>query len=390
MIGNRRALVVSFTELLVDPRIRREIDWLRGDGWTVDTLGLGSRPDESVRTHYAMSDEPAAVRPRLVKGGIHAVLPFRARFRLLVESRIPAALRRTRHAYELILINDIDLLPWAVDAIPNLLSDAPGAAAHLDLHEYHSWAGGHGAVTDRLLAGYHRWMTGLLASPVFATRSTVASGIARLYAEEFGIPEPFIVRNSPAYVDQTPQPVDPEHIRLVYHGNAELARGLTLLVEAFAALAPRFHLTLMLTGLQSGKDELRRLTADLGDRVTFRDPVPMAEVARALNGYDLEVIFYPPSSPNFLYSLPNKFFEAVQGRIGVVVGESPSMAEIIAEMGNGVVVTTGWAAADLTAGLSALTAQAISRMKEGAGIAAASLNSEREREAFLGGIGQRT
>lgn len=387
MTVERRALVVSFTQLNIDPRICRQIDWLSEDGWAVDTLGLGPHPDERVRTHFALSDEPISVGPRFVKGAIHTVLPYYARFRLIVESRIPQTLRRARRAYELVIINDIDLLPWAVRAIPGLVSTEPGAIAHLDLHEYHSWTGGNGAVTDRLLAGYHRWMTSLLASPVFTSRSTVASGIARLYATEFGIPEPSIVRNSPAFVDQRPRPVDPARIELVYHGNAELARGLSLLVEAFAMLNDRFHLTLMLTGLQSGKDELRRLTANLGDRVTFREPVPMADVARALNGYDLEVIFYPPTSPNFLYSLPNKFFEAVQGRIGVVAGESPSMVEIIEAMGNGVIVTSGWSAADLAAGISALSPESITRMKQGAAEAAASLNADREREAFLAGIG---
>jgi hypothetical protein len=340
-----------------------------------------------VREHFEIGDERGPVRSRVVKGLLHLLLPYRARFRALVETRIPATLRRQRRgAYDLVLVNDIDLLPWVVDEGPRLLRPDPAAKIHLDLHEYHTWSDDSAdRITGLLLRGYHRWMTGLLTSDVFASRSTVATGIAELYARERGIPEPSIVRNSPGYVEQEPTPVDPARIDLVFHGNAELSRGLPQLAEAMTLLEPRFHLNLMLTGLESVQQEMRRMTAGMEDRVTYHDPVPMAEVAHRLNEWDLEVIFYPPSTPNYLYSLPNKFFEAVQGRLGVVTGESPSLSELIRRFGNGVVLQ-GWTGVDLAAGLNGLTAEQITAMKAAAVVAAHELNADRERDAFLAGI----
>lgn len=361
----------------------RQIDWLSGAGWTVDTVGLGPDPDQRVRRHFEMGRLPAPARPLASRALIHGLLPNRARFDLLMGSRMPAGLRA---GYELVLVNDLDLIPWAVRDGRAVLSADPGSRMHLDLHEYHHWPKDSGRLTTALFAGHHRWMIRMIASSAFDSRSTVVPGIAQLYASELGIPIPSIVRNSPGFVDQQPSPVDPDRIRLVYHGNAELARGLAILADTMPLLDRRFHLSLMLTGAESGKAEMRRLTSDLSDRVSFVDAVPMAEVAHRINAFDLEVIFYPPSTPNFLYSLPNKFFEAIQGRIGVISGESPGMTELIRRYGNGAVIE-GWTAADLAAGLNALTSDDIRRMKAASGEAARDLNAEREREAFLNGIG---
>jgi glycosyltransferase involved in cell wall biosynthesis len=255
---------------------------------------------------------------------------------------------------------------------------------HLDVHEYHRWEGsGSSALPRRLLfAGFHRWLVRFIGSPVFASRTTVAPGIAELYARDFGIPAPSIVRNSPDEVHQSASPVDAARIRLLYHGNPDLSRGLPLLIEAIRLLPERFHLTLMLTGSAAARRPQSEMTADLGDRVDVVAAVPMAEVSRAINRFDLEVVFYPPDTPNHLFSFPNKFFEAIQGRLGIVVGESPSMAEVVRRYGNGVVVE-GWTAADLARTLDGLTPERIREMKESSDRAAQEINSATEGAAFL-------
>lgn len=386
----RRALVVCYSNLETDPRVTRQIDWLTAAGWVVDSLGLGPKPTPQTHRHFAFQPAPAVTRSTVAKGAIHTVLPYRARFRALVESQIPASLEREKPAsgYDLIIVNDIDLLPWAVDKGRSLLSADPNARMHLDVHEFHTWApeAGMPAFQQRALGGYHSWLRSHISSDAFDTRSTVADGIADLYASEFGFERPSIVRNSPAFVDQQPSPVDPERIRLIYHGNAEMARGLDLLIEAFRQMDERFTLTLMLTGSVEGKDALRRLTADLASRVEFIEPVPMSQVATTINGYDLEVIFYPPTSPNFRFSFPNKFFESVQGRIGVVIGDSPSMTAIVSQYHNGAVVD-GWDAADLARTVNALDAEAITALKAGADACARDLNSGAEMKRFLESVG---
>lgn len=385
----KAALVVCYSNLATDPRVVRQVDWLIGAGWQVDTLGLGPSPRPAVRRHFPMTDPPRLLSSSLMRGAVHALLSKPARFDVLLGSRIPAELR-PRHgagatgAYDLVLVNDIDLLPWALAYGPTLLRNDPGARIHLDVHEYHRWAPSPETpfATRALMGGYHRWTTAMIGSPSITSRSTVADGIADLYAADFGIERPSIVRNSPGYVELAPRAVDPERIELVYHGNAEMARGLDLLIDALRLLDQRYHLNLMLTGSADGRARLRELTRDLGDRVEFHEPVPMAEVPAKLNRFDLEVIFYPPTSPNFLHSFPNKFFEAVQGRIGVVIGHSPSMEAIVSRYGNGTIVE-GWTAADLARALNETTADRIDAAKRAADACARELNSDVEGEAFL-------
>jgi len=372
--GVRRALVASDSRVQRDPRVLKQIEWLEAEGFAVDTLGRGDAPALRAGRHRTMPSRPLLVRVAA------ALLPARARSRVLVDSTIPADLRRPESAaYDLVVVNEVELAPWFAGTRDLLLVE--GGRGHLDLHEY-SLSQSRTLVHVLLFLRYRRWLAGFVPSNAFDSRTTVAEGIARLWARRYGITMPSIVRNCPDGADVSPAPVDPGDIRLVHHGGASAARRIDLLIRAFALTSPRFSLHLMLVGSPRYIARLRRLAAPLGDRVRFHPPVGTSEVAAALNRFDLEVIFYPPRTENLRYSLPNKFFEAIQGRLGVVVGESPEMAALARRLGVGAVVT-GWSAKALAARLEALTAADVAAMKEAAHAAAADSSSEHESLAFL-------
>jgi glycosyltransferase involved in cell wall biosynthesis len=378
---DRTALIVSHSVLVSDPRIRRQIDWLTGDGWTVDTLGFGDVPDSKVRAHHVIGTPPVLLRNAPAKALVHLLLPPATQFRLLGESRIPRGLRRQARAgaYDLVVINELEFAPWVRDSA---IFGAGGTRAHLDLHEYHpASAHPNDSLARRITARRSRWTRGLIAHPAFTSRSTVASGIADLYADELGIPPLSLVRNSPPYEVLEPRPVDPRDIRLLFHGMASRVRGLDEIVGAMRELPERFSMTFMLTPNQRIIEELTASIADL-PRVRIVDPVPMRELAQRVNEYDLEIIFYPSRSLNYHFALPNKFFEAVQGRIGVVIGESPMMTELVRTHGNGIIVD-GWSASDLARTLAGLQAADIDAVKQGAHRAAEELNARVEGAAFL-------
>ncbi len=383
----RTALVVCLSDLENDPRVVREIEWLAAEGWVVDTLGLGKSPSPVVRDHFEIQPAPAWTRPLPVRGAILSFLPFAARFRVLEESGIPtAATARVENAgYELVIMNDIDLLPWAARTTTRARRIRE-VRCHLDLHEFHPRDLPEGTAYRFLMTGYHRWLRHFIGDPAFTSRSVVAGGIGQLYASEFHVPVPGIVRNSPPYIEQSPTPVNAEAINLIYHGHAAWARGLGVLIEAMRLLEKRFVLHLMLTGSTQVKAELETMAGDLGDRVTFLPAVPLRDVSGALNRFDLEVMFFPPTTQNLRYALPNKLFEAVQGRLGLVIGESPSMVEIVDERANGVVVS-GWRPEDLADRLNRLGADEITAMKAASDRAAHDLSSEGERLAFLRVLG---
>jgi hypothetical protein len=138
----------------------------------------------------------------------------------------------------------------------------------------------------------------------------------------------------------------------------------------------------MLTGPQEERDRLRELLEPHASRVEYHDPVAVTDIASRINEWDVEIIFFPPIRTNLRHALPNKFFEAVQGRLAVVAGESPDLAELIEHYGIGAIVS-GWSARDLAATDNALTADDVRTMKAATARAARELTAEREREAFL-------
>jgi len=367
--------------------VRRQIDWLADAGWEIDTLGLGPHPDPRVGDHHVVRNLPRWSSSRLAQLALYLLVPARARFRVLATDRFPEAVsaRLRDRAYGAVVFNEIEFIPWVID---RKLFDPATTHIHLDLHEFHEptltartrWA--------RLTARHYRWIRSHIGRPEFASRSTVASGIARLYEEEFGVETLFLVRNAPPYVDLQPSPVDPDAIRLLFHGMASWARGLTQIVEAFEGLDPRFSMTFMLTPPQRNIDRLQALIDEkgLGDRMRIVPPSPMREIARNINEHDLEIVFYPSTTTNVRLALPNKIFEAVQGRLGLVIGHSPMLEEVVTRYGNGVVVD-GWQPADLRAALESLDAAAIVGMKQASAAAARELNAENEGRVFLSALG---
>ena len=382
----RTALVIVQSRIAIDPRVVRQIEWLGEEGWVVDSLGFGEKPVAGMRDHFAIGPVASWTKPKPGLGILHS-LPYRTRFRILAESRFPAEVgeRIARGDYDLIIFNDTHLIPW----LGNTSVFTPAALRahiHLDLHEFFPVDLPASTRFRFLLNGYHRWGRRFISSPAFTTRSTVVSGIADLYQAELGGPPPTIVRNAPPYVEQEPTPVDPGRIRLLHHGVAAWERGLRELVDAVRLLDDRFEITFMLTGSAAVIAELKEYSADIRDRVHVVPPAPMAELATTVNAFDLEVMFYKPMSTNLRLALPNKLFEAIQGRLGLVIGESPMMAEVVRAHDNGVICTTGWTAEDLAAALSPVTAADVERFKANSHRVAREFSAENERIAFFASI----
>jgi hypothetical protein len=370
-----RALVVSDSGIAGDSRVLRQVRWLRDAGWIVDTLGRGPKPPEASK-HFAMT-RPSA----LTRVFAYAALPPYLTYRLVIESAIPE--RALDEPYDLVVFNEIELLPWFARVHDRLLT--PGGRAHLDLHEY-APSQRVGLAYRMIFRRFRDWMVSFIPSPLISSRTTVSPGIARLYVDRFGITAPSIVRSTPAFVDQAPSAVEPDRIRLVHHGAASLSRGLDLMIDAMRLVGDRFTLELMLVGSNDAVSTLRHQAAELGERVTFRDPVPSDDVATALNAYDAEVIFFPPVTENLRFTLPNKFFESVQGRLALVIGPSVEMIGLIEEYRNGV-VAAGWTARDLALAIESLEARGIAAMKSGSDRAARDLSAENEGARFLAALG---
>lgn len=359
----RRILCISFSPLIRDSRVRRQIEVLRGFG-EVTTVGYGPAP-EGVAAHIEVP-ETAASLPQTI-GGV-ARLAVRAHGS--VELRSPAE-RAARPAitgtgpYDLVVANDARALPLAFAA-------ADGAPVLADLHE---WAPEENSTSLpwRLLVG--PYMDALCAKylPRVAAATTVSGAIADLYGQRYGV-TPDVVRNTIPDQRLAPSAMEPGRIRLVHSGVATPERNIEGLIDAVARLDDRFSLDLFLVGDDGYLGTLHRQSAAT-PRVSVHPSVAPAELPATLNRFDLGVYLLPVKSLNHRLMLPNKFFDFVQARLGLVFGPSVETDRLIADYGLGI-VTAGTATDDLVAALSGLTADEVGRFKSAADAAAKTLNSE--------------
>lgn len=378
----KNALVIVMSDINRDPRVRRQVDWLVAEGWTVDTIGLGSAI-AAVRDHFALSPEASWTTTKWATALIYGLFTHKAKFRTLTQRRIPvAAQNRVRNGeYQFILFNDRHFVPWVADT-RTFADQNKRTHIHLDLHEYFVPEIERITLWQRVSASYYAWARALFAHERFTSRSTVNEGIARLYETELSLPTFSIIRNSPPFEDLTPSVPTPDSIKLIHHGLANWDRGLREIVDAMRTLDERFHITFMLLGSDKVIANLKEYAAPLGNRIRIVPPAPMHELSATVNQYDLEIMFYRPTTKNLELALPNKFFEAIQGRLGVVVGQSPMMANIVQKYGNGLIID-GWKSSDLADGLNKLSHNDVVGFKNASHAAADDLNAEAERTTFL-------
>lgn len=354
-------LIISFSPLRSDARVLKQI-CLFTPQYDVTTVGYGDAPD-GVVDHVRIPDELVSwryPRPLLLARAFEL-----AYWRNPVVSYLRPLL--AKGAYDVVLADDVDTVPLA-------LSLQARKGVHADLHEY----------APRMKEDVPRWrmfvaplMRWLCAKHVTRADSvtTVGQGIADEYRRELGI-DAQVVTNAAPYAERTPTPcADP--IRLVHSGAARSDRYLEIMIDAVRAATRPVTLDLFLT--PNEPDYLRRLTDLAADesRVRLHPPVPYEQLGDTLAGYDAGVFVLPPVNFNYEWTLPNKLFDFVQARLGLVLGPSPEMRSLVERHGLGV-VTDDFTPAALTRALDALTTADVDRYKGNAHAVAHALSAEEQ------------
>ncbi|KQX06387.1 MULTISPECIES: hypothetical protein [unclassified Leifsonia] len=355
-----RLLILSFSPIAADARVLKQVEAFR-DEYEVTTCGYGEAPD-GVARHIRIPDD--VLHNVLHDGRVTRKRYKRAYWSLWSVNWVRRHLKPGR--WDVVLAND-------VEAVPIALRLKPTKGVHADLHEYspllhEDWEGWKLKITP-----YVEWLCSTYVSRA-SSWSTVSAGLAREYERVFGF-RPVIVTNAAPYVETEPRTVaDP--VRLVHSGAAMHDRRLDDLVSGVMASTSGATLDFYLTPNQPAfLDHLRERAAESDGRVRVNDPVPYAELSETLQRYDVGVHFLPPTNFNNRWALPNKLFDYVQARLGVIIGPSPEMAEYVNEFGLGV-VADGFAPDDLAAVLDGLTTDAVEQWKINANSSARELSAE--------------
>lgn len=362
-----RLLIVSFSAIENDARVLKQVRRL-SEEFEVHTVGYGRAPVE-VASHTRIPDE----------------------FPLWRYDRLAVVLRRFRRAYwgnraiayamdaltgtewDAIIAND-------VEAVGLALAQQSAHGVHADLHEYAPRQKEDVLRWRLFIAPFIRWMCRRFVSGADSV-STLGRGIADEYLREFGI-HAEVVTNAAPHHQISPRPVS-STIRLVHSGAGLRDRNLMLMAEAAVRTSAEVTLDFYLTANDPGYiQELRAFAQTTAGRVRVLAPVAYGDLIATLSAYDVGLFLLPPVNFNYRWTLPNKFFDYVQARLGVIIGPSPEMAGLLTEYGFGS-VTEGFDADSLTQVLDELSADVVFGWKQAADRAATPLSGERQTEIWV-------
>jgi hypothetical protein len=361
-------LIIAFSDLKKDPRVFRQIDYLRGD-YHLTTVGWESPELEGVEFYKILSISRSRL-DRIKRAFAYKLHRFESLYWSLYDFQ-PLLEVFSRKKYDLIIANDIDTLPFA-------LRIAKDAKILLDLHEYaprqfedqFTWRFFFQAFNEYLCASCLKQPDEII---------TINTGIASEYKKNYGI-DAHIITNAADYVDLRPTLVKKENIRIIGHGIANPSRRWELMIKIMDYMDTRFHLDLML--LPVYPDYYRRLErlVEKRENVSIIPPVKREEIIPVTNAYDLSFLIFRPYSLNYRYMLGNKFFESLQARLALVTASATlQQAEIVNRYGCGIVLDS-FEPKKIAEQLNRLTAEQIEEYKKKAHLAANELTSQKNME----------
>lgn len=371
-----RALVLVFSNLKHDARVMRQLGWLR-KRFSVTVVCFDA--DDTAADEIIRLKQTKLVPSRKAALGIALLLRQYNTALNLFHAYSETIQSLKKQKWDLIVANDIDTLPFAFQ-----IKDA-NTPVVFDAHEY---APRH--FEDKLLwrtffqPYYIHWCKKFI--PKTDGMLTVGKGLAKEYEANFGV-KPTVITNATRLFQVNPSTLDEDQIRLVHHGIANPSRRLEIMLEMMDLLDDRFTLDLILmtSDFASGKTkayiETLKNHATKNGRIKILPPVKSSEVVPTINKYDIGVFIIPPVNFNYANTLPNKLFDYIQARLGIAIGPTPEMAEIVERYNLGVVAEEFTASA-LARKLGSLTHADVLKFKQNAIIASNELNAEANEIQF--------
>lgn len=367
-----RLLILSFSNISADARVLKQVN-LFADRYAVTTCGYGPSPHASV-THVELSGDD-----RLHRWRRRDLILRRFARMYWTQSAIQAAriALEPLGTFDAIVANDVDAVGLALDLKPR-------CGVHADIHEYAPRQNEEILVWRVFEAPYMRWLCRRFLTKA-ASVTTVGTGLANEYRRKFGVTAD-IVTNATPFRELSPTPVA-KPIRLVHSGASLRNRRLEVLVDAVMATSNDVTLDMYLMGNDPAYVEELRQRAAGSDRIVMREPLPYAQLIDRLNAYDVGIHIIAPTNFNNRWSLPNKFFDYTQARLGLIIGPSPEMSSLLAEHGIGA-VSADFGAPALTQVIDSLDVETVSGWKEHAHLAARALSSESQVTVWVAVIEQ--
>lgn len=354
----RRLLIISFSNISQDARVLKQVREFSAD-WEVTTCSYGEKP-AGADYHFTVPEE--AVYWAYDRTGL-ILRNYRKTY--WKNSAVTAAKQILEGGeWDVVLANDLDAVPLA-------LSLNPTRGVHADLHEYAPREKDDLLRWKLFVGPFRKWMCKEYL-PRCASITTVGAELAKEYTREFGVAVG-VVMNATPYLDLSPSIVG-STVRVVHSGAGLEGRSLEVMIEAAEQSGANMTLDMYLTPNDPEYVQRLKHRFNKGERVTIHDPVPYDELIPLLNKYDVGVHILPPINFSHEWALPNKLFDFVQARLGIIVGPSPEMAAIVnsRQLGS---VAEGFTVRDLVREFDRLSAGEVAAWKGSSAAAARELSA---------------
>ena len=365
----KKALILVLSNLRHDARVRRQLNALKGNYETTIVCFDGdSSPEYEL---IAIQPTKLTLMRKSIASGF-LLLKFHSIAYKILHNYSFVVQRLADRRFDVVIANDVETLPLAFEfpGSPKVIFDA---------HEYAPRHFEDKKMWRLFFQDFNTWLCKKYI-PLTAAMTTVGKGLANEYEKHFHV-VPVVITNANNYINLSPSPMMDNRIRLVHHGIATPSRKLELMIEMMSMLDQRFtlDLILMVPGFASKKtrqyiDDLRGM-AQSDPRINIIPPVSSSEVVTTVHKYDVGVFLIPPINFNYQNTLPNKLFDFIQARLGVAIGPTPEMAQIVTQYNTGV-VSKDFTPQSLAVELNKLTKSDVENYKRNSGKAAGELNAE--------------
>jgi len=214
--------------------------------------------------------------------------------------------------------------------------------------------------------------------------TTVCEGIADLLSHEHALRKSaYVVRSVPFFDEQEFRPVGGS-ITVLYHGAIAKSRDLDVVVRSLQLWRPEFKLVFRGDGDVTYMTQLNQIAQDLGvsDRFIIEPSALFNQIVTAANNADIGYFIHRDISPQRHFVLPNKFFEYAMAGLALCVSDMPEMARLVKKYDMGVLVKE-CDENEIAAAINGLSHERINNMKRHAIKAALDLNWEIEQQQMV-------
>jgi glycosyltransferase involved in cell wall biosynthesis len=329
-----RVLLADVTDVRLNPRPRRHIEYLVQAGHEVDVLSMtpdGSEFGGKVRYIQIPKSRKLFSRPWWIRFISSKILPSGHRLGEASKSYRRAMFGNfdiEHYEYGVCLVENLYLLPGIVtfSSIKKVI---------FDLREYHPsqeeqslpWVLFRKPEVLRIYKNVLPLVDGVI---------TVSKGIQDCLMSEWGVYSR-VSLSAPNQKPISPASLPAKPIRIVHHGLAARKRGLDFVIDAIGGMNS-VTLTFFLVGEKKDIEYLVNRASQFKN-IFFREAVHPTKIVESMSKFDLGLAFFPLKNLNLVHSMPNKFFEYITAGIPTIVAAGTDMANFVEDTSFGFVTT---------------------------------------------------